>query len=461
MMFWGVTLDPGKRYTQTVEKSFHLSMAALGFQNCSSTPVTVMVEEDKAQFALCTLQPGKLPQQPLDYCFTEGEEITFFTEGPGDVHLTGYLMDEPNALEFEDDEEELTADSEESESASVSNAESEDDESSSDQMTLGGLLQGGNIANDDDDDEDEESGDDDWDPSKDNPKRRKQTKKEKNKKTKSKTNDSKEHNDVTTSKDFEQAEEIPQSSEDDDDDDNNDDDDDDYEPKKKVKSKTKPKKKEGNKKKRKNQETEQETVENGVTQPQKLTKKAKKLHFKSPDDIGVENTENANALENNSESQNVLPTSVNSLNSLENNSKKGKGKLLNQEELQQTKAEKKDNQSQATETTKRKLPGGTVSEEITKGSGKVAKKGQRVHVYYKGNLAKNKKQFDACLSGPPFSFRLGTGEVIRGWDLGVAGMQVGGKRRLTVPPSQGYGKKKMGPIPANSTLEFEIQLIRL
>ena len=88
-VFLGVTLDSGKRYTQTVEKSFHLSMAALGFQNCSSLPVTVMVEVDKAQFALCTLQPGKIPQQPLDYCFTEGEEITFFMEGPGDVHLTG------------------------------------------------------------------------------------------------------------------------------------------------------------------------------------------------------------------------------------------------------------------------------------------------------------------------------------------------------------------------------------
>ena len=75
-----------------MEKSFHLSMAALGFQNCSSTPVTVMVEVDKAQFAICTLQPGKLPQQTLDYCFTEGEEITFFTEGPGDVHLTGLLL---------------------------------------------------------------------------------------------------------------------------------------------------------------------------------------------------------------------------------------------------------------------------------------------------------------------------------------------------------------------------------
>ena len=89
MSFQGITLDAGKRYTQTVEQSFHLSMVALGFQNSSAQPVTIMVEVEKAQFAICTLQPGKIPQQALDYTFTEGEEITFFTEGSGEVHLTG------------------------------------------------------------------------------------------------------------------------------------------------------------------------------------------------------------------------------------------------------------------------------------------------------------------------------------------------------------------------------------
>ncbi|XP_020912632.1 46 kDa FK506-binding nuclear protein-like, partial [Exaiptasia diaphana] len=84
-MFWGITLDVGKRYTQTVEKSFHLSMAALGFNNPTPEPVTIMVEVDKAQFALCTLQPGKIPQQTLDIAFTEGEEITFYTEGNNEV----------------------------------------------------------------------------------------------------------------------------------------------------------------------------------------------------------------------------------------------------------------------------------------------------------------------------------------------------------------------------------------
>ena len=82
-------MDAGKRYTQVVEKSFHLTMAALGFRHSSALPVTVMVEVDKAQFALCTLQAGKIPQQPLNYAFTEGEEVTFYSEGPGEVHLTG------------------------------------------------------------------------------------------------------------------------------------------------------------------------------------------------------------------------------------------------------------------------------------------------------------------------------------------------------------------------------------
>ena len=67
-------------------------MAALGFQMPSESPVTVMVEVNKAQFALCTLQAGRIPQQPLDLNFTEGEEVTFFTEGNGDVHLTGKIL---------------------------------------------------------------------------------------------------------------------------------------------------------------------------------------------------------------------------------------------------------------------------------------------------------------------------------------------------------------------------------
>ena len=76
----------------------------------------------------------------------------------------------------------------------------------------------------------------------------------------------------------------------------------------------------------------------------------------------------------------------------------------------------------------------------------------------KGRLQANNKKFDSCLSGAPFKFKLGKGEVIKGWDLGVLGIKVGGKRRLTIPPKLAYGQNGAPPdIPPNSTLIFEIE----
>jgi FK506-binding nuclear protein len=63
--------------------------------------------------------------------------------------------------------------------------------------------------------------------------------------------------------------------------------------------------------------------------------------------------------------------------------------------------------------------------------------------------------------GKPFSFKLGVGEVIQGWDIGVAGMSVGGERRLTIPANLAYGSKSMPGIPANSTLVFDIKLLEI
>ncbi|GFY73015.1 FK506-binding protein 4 [Trichonephila inaurata madagascariensis] len=81
-----------------------------------------------------------------------------------------------------------------------------------------------------------------------------------------------------------------------------------------------------------------------------------------------------------------------------------------------------------------------------------------VHVYYTGKL-ENNKVFDSCQMGKkPFAFKLGSGQVIKGWDLGVEGMRVGGKRRLKIPPQMGYNKQRTGPIPPNSTLYFIVEL---
>ncbi len=94
------------------------------------------------------------------------------------------------------------------------------------------------------------------------------------------------------------------------------------------------------------------------------------------------------------------------------------------------------------------------------GTGPEAVAGQTVVVHYRGTL-ENGKQFDASYDrGKPFSFSLGRGQVIKGWDEGVQGMKVGGKRKLVIPPELGYGTRGAGGvIPPNATLIFEVELL--
>ncbi|KAI0879794.1 uncharacterized protein GGS22DRAFT_176739 [Annulohypoxylon maeteangense] len=87
-------------------------------------------------------------------------------------------------------------------------------------------------------------------------------------------------------------------------------------------------------------------------------------------------------------------------------------------------------------------------------------KGDTIQVHYRGTLASNGNKFDASYDrGTPFSFNLGGGQVIKGWDQGLLDMCIGEKRTLTVPPEFGYGNRAVGPIPAGSTLVFETELM--
>ncbi len=105
------------------------------------------------------------------------------------------------------------------------------------------------------------------------------------------------------------------------------------------------------------------------------------------------------------------------------------------------------------------IQGGVQIKDIKEGTGPVAKKGKSISVYYSGKLKSNGKQFDKCIGGKPFKFRLGSGEVIKGWDVGFENMKVGGKRTITVPPNMGYGQQRMGKdIPPGSTLIFDVEL---
>jgi FKBP-type peptidyl-prolyl cis-trans isomerase len=103
------------------------------------------------------------------------------------------------------------------------------------------------------------------------------------------------------------------------------------------------------------------------------------------------------------------------------------------------------------------------SEDLAPGSGRAAVTGDTVHVQYTGTLM-NGTKFDSSYDhgSDPFKFTLGKGEVIKGWDQGVVGMKVGGKRRLRIPPDLGYGSAGSPPtIPPNAGLVFEIELVSI
>merc|ERR1711892_112388 len=125
----------------------------------------------------------------------------------------------------------------------------------------------------------------------------------------------------------------------------------------------------------------------------------------------------------------------------------------------ETVTSKKSKDNQISEATPKKtVKNGIIIEELVEGSGVACKNGNGVGMFYRGRLKTSKKAFDACQSGKPFRFKLGAGKVIKGWDIGVLGMKVGGKRRLTIPSKLGYGGQGAPPdIPPNADLVFDIE----
>jgi FK506-binding nuclear protein len=121
------------------------------------------------------------------------------------------------------------------------------------------------------------------------------------------------------------------------------------------------------------------------------------------------------------------------------------------------KSDKKEKAGGASAVGVKEVQGVTVDDRKT-GQGPAAKKGSRLEMRYIGKLD-NGKVFDSNKSGKPFSFKLGAGEVIKGWDIGLQGIQVGGERRLVIPAHLAYGSKALPGIPKNSKLTFDIKCL--
>jgi FKBP-type peptidyl-prolyl cis-trans isomerase len=100
-------------------------------------------------------------------------------------------------------------------------------------------------------------------------------------------------------------------------------------------------------------------------------------------------------------------------------------------------------------------------EDLKVGTGAEAKTGDKVTVHYVGTLTNGTKFDSSRDSGKPFTFTIGSGQVIQGWEQGIPGMKVGGIRKLTIPPQLGYGENAQGSIPASSTLIFEVELLSI
>jgi peptidylprolyl isomerase len=106
-------------------------------------------------------------------------------------------------------------------------------------------------------------------------------------------------------------------------------------------------------------------------------------------------------------------------------------------------------------------PSGLKYTDLVEGTGASPQTGQKVTVHYTGTLEDGTKFDSSRDRGQPFEFKIGVGQVIKGWDEGVGTMKVGGRRQLIIPPDLGYGARGVGPIPPNSTLLFDVELLKV
>lgn len=409
-MFWGLIMEPNKRYTQVVEKPFHISQAAMDISTGDNDPCQVMVVVDGKNFLVCTLQKGKIIQVPLDLYFKSGDSVSFLTNGKCNVHLTGYL--DPEFEEDLEDEEEAEEEEEEEEAPPLVPAKNkrklenandatankkakpdkkagknrppaaESDSHDDDEDQLQKFLDGEDI----DTDENDES---------------------------FKMNTSAEGDD---------------SDEEDDDEDEEDEEDDDEDDEEEAEEAPKKKKKQPAAEQDSTLDTSKESVDMSKlskSQKRRLKKKLQQQAKQQPQVNGVDKPK----------------------------------KEEPQQKAEKKKPEAKKEEAPVEKKEKKQIAGGVSIEDLKVGSGPVAKAGKVVMVYYEGRLKQNNKMFDNCVKGPGFKFRLGSKEVISGWDVGIAGMKVGGKRKIVCPPAMAYGAKGSPPvIPPNSTLVFEVEL---
>lgn len=473
MAFWGVEIKAGKPFVHTYDDELgrlHISQATLGIGGTKQRSVVECTVGDKAPILLCALLPGKNETSPLDLEFEEEDKVILSVHGPRSVHLTGYYLgsNECGHDDYNDDESDSMdgisgedTDSEEFDYDSDNDDYLEDDGEDLD------MFPSGKSAVVIEEIEDDEKPTENGNANSKHPKKSDGADNQKQIVVKDNALESEDEDGfpiTSTNKNKEVKSE---------------------------KNVTKDGKKvedgsvQGASTKRKNESINQDSNAEKLSEEakdsfvigQESDNKSKKKRKKGKKGVAEDEEKSDKMVEDRVEDKpkEEQPNDKNVDNADQDDGqvKKKKNKKKNKAQESDASASKEVAEKKAptvvTEAKKEKkrsqvrtFDNGMVIEELELGKA-VAKKadnGSKVSMRYIGKLKSNGKIFDSNIRGPPFQFRLGVGQVIKGWDVGVKGMRVGDKRRLTLPPSMGYGAKGAPPqIPQNAWLVFDVELV--
>ncbi|KAI9384926.1 hypothetical protein POPTR_012G129200v4 [Populus trichocarpa] len=497
MSFWGIEVKPGKPHpyhSDDVQGKLRVTQATLGLGSSKERSILQCSVGHRSPIFVCSLLPGKAESCSLNLEFTD-ELVAFSVIGPQSIHLCGYFDSvEGDHLrdEYEYDSGEDIVDTESDESSEYDYDDEYDDDDDDLQMYSPSPVPKSGVVI-------EEITEDDK-PTKENGKSKRLKKKNNQSSDKEDQNNSQQQ--IVLKRDrgisvleSEDEDGFPISSS--------------------AKNKDTVQEQQAELDGQKDKETTQETKKKMASednddtrkkrkvksvdqdgQPERKTKKKKKqrergteakvdemddkeeINNASRDEIESKQVKKQDSTNRNKHEQRDLDTDADSMpgeDSSDKKKKKNKKKKKTQDSGATTNdqavsaaggeakssLESEDKQSTAKSSQVRTFSNGLVIEELAMGKpdGKRASPGSQVSVHYIGKL-KNGKIFDSNVGRAPFKFRLGVGQVIKGWDVGVNGMRVGDKRRLTIPPSMGYGDRGAGgKIPPNSWLVFDVELV--
>ncbi|KAJ0452247.1 putative peptidylprolyl isomerase [Helianthus annuus] len=456
MAFWGVELKPGKPYLHQYDDErgrLHLSQATLGSGKSKEKAVVVCSVGDKKPIYLCSLLPRKMETCSLNIEFEEYDEVTFSVEGSHNIHLSGFFYGEKPDSDGDDYESDSDEDGsfEGAEIGSEDDSEFDfDDADDLDDLTDDEMVPNSGVKIEEIVEDEKQNANAVSEQSK---KRNKSASKSDEKSSQQTVLKNSSSVPVLESED---EDGFPISSS--------------AKGKDSVSSGTK--NTEGSAKKiakKPSEKSAKRKRDDSVVDDDDLTSKPTSVEASTPE-VNVKKEKKKN--KKNKKAKDTLEGANNNTNGVkeEANQEQTPEKAASVAKDKKNKKQESTPGSKVTEsasaeakpTQVRTFPNGLVIEELQMGkpNGKRATPGKKVSMRYIGKLKKNGKIFDSNIGNAPFKFRLGVGQVIAGWDVGVKGMRVGDKRRLTIPPVMGYGAKGAGPdIPPNSWLVFDVELV--